>query len=416
MVEPKSSAIFIPAAALLVLAPALTAELAQTDNNPAASANFAIADQFQQWYQNEQDYLASKGIEAAASLTVDYSKNLMGGISTRRDALRSLFDLSITFDLETIAQIKNATFFIDAYSINGDDGSEVLTGDAQAFSNIDYSDNRTQIAEAWFEQTIGNFAYKLGKIDVNGDFAFVESAGEFINSSAGFSPTIIGFPTYPETAFGLTLKLLPSEESPYFASLGIYDGSNLRGIRTGLRGPSSFIDNDSDLFLITEAGIQWTVQDQLAGRFAIGVWRYTGDIEYLSKIGHDNNTTGYYGLIEQQLYNENDTENQGLNGFIQFGVADKNVAEIDRHVGAGLVYTGLLPNRDDDSIGLMGSYIRLSNPAGVLEDTEFAAELFYKAQLTQNFSIKPDIQWIANPGGIDGNDALVSTLRAEISF
>jgi carbohydrate-selective porin OprB len=42
--------------------------------------------------------------------------------------------------------------------------------------------------------------------------------------------------------------------------------------------------------------------------------------------------------------------------------------------------------------------------------------LFYKAQILPWVSVKPDLQYITNPGGTGLDDALVGTVRAEIDF
>ena len=54
--------------------------------------------------------------------------------------------------------------------------------------------------------------------------------------------------------------------------------------------------------------------------------------------------------------------------------------------------------------------------AGFPQD-ETAIELYHRFQLTPFLSIKPDLQYIANPGGSPGvADALVATVRVEIVF
>lgn len=79
---------------------------------------------------------------------------------------------------------------------------------------------------------------------------------------------------------------------------------------------------------------------------------------------------------------------------------------------------GLIPERDADIIGLMASWAGLSDElgAGLTDDAELAVELFYKLQLGEYVSIKPDIQYIANPGGAGLDDAWVVTVRAELVF
>ena len=47
--------------------------------------------------------------------------------------------------------------------------------------------------------------------------------------------------------------------------------------------------------------------------------------------------------------------------------------------------------------------------------SETAIEAFYKYQLTEFMSVKPDLQYIVNPGGA-GRDAIVAGVRLEISF
>ena len=68
--------------------------------------------------------------------------------------------------------------------------------------------------------------------------------------------------------------------------------------------------------------------------------------------------------------------------------------------------------------GLMVSHAHLSDEpgAGFTEDAETAFELFYKVQLGTHLSLKPDVQYIVNPGGGGLDDAWVTTLRIELSF
>jgi porin len=50
-------------------------------------------------------------------------------------------------------------------------------------------------------------------------------------------------------------------------------------------------------------------------------------------------------------------------------------------------------------------------------DDEVAYELLYKIALTPAVSLKPELQYITNPGGIDpAEDVLVGLLRVEILF
>lgn len=87
----------------------------------------------------------------------------------------------------------------------------------------------------------------------------------------------------------------------------------------------------------------------------------------------------------------------------------------------GLVYRGLIPERDNDVVGLAFANILYSSPyrqasaAGgtAIGSYETAIELFYKILPSPYLSLQPDIQFIANPGG-QYKDALVPGLRFEV--
>ncbi len=363
--------------------------------------------------------LEDRGIIIEATLIADLSKNISGGVNPA-GTFRHLFDFAVELDLQTLAGVGRGVFFIDFQTKEGQDGS-VETGDIQAYSNLDALDF-TALYEVWYQQRLldGGLRVKAGKIDVNSDFAFVEHGGEFIHSSPGFSPTLFVLPTYPDPAFGALAFI--GEGGGFFGGLGIFDGALQEGFTTGTLGPKTLFDDPADLFLIGEAGYAWGGGEgdaALPGRFAAGVWHHTGGFATFAG-GTDTQTTGFYLVLDQLLYKENDDtgDEQGVGLFAQYGWADPDVSAIEHHVGLGTQWVGAVPGRDNDIAGLMLSWARLSDEpgAGFTDDAELAVELFYKLQLTPYLSFKPDLQYIANPGGAGLDDAWVATLRLELVF
>lgn len=92
---------------------------------------------------------------------------------------------------------------------NGSDDA----GDFQGFSNIDADRDFFQASEYWWKQRLfgDKLRIKVGKAAANSEFAFVASAGDFINLSAGFSPTIFLLPSYPEPALGVNAFVYPTD-------------------------------------------------------------------------------------------------------------------------------------------------------------------------------------------------------------
>jgi len=85
---------------------------------------------------------------------------------------------------------------------------------------------------------------------------------------------------------------------------------------------------------------------------------------------------------------------------------------IGDHFVAGVVYQGLVPNRDDDVLGAGFTWAELFRGGS---NQETAVELFYKAQLTPKLSFQPDLQYISTPSGLY-RDALVAGVRFQVAF
>jgi porin len=202
----------------------------------------------------------------------------------------------------------------------GDNATTDDVGDIQGFSNID-ADGRTQITELWYEQVFANelVRVKFGKMDANSEFDFVDHGGEFLASSPGFSPTILGFPTYREAATALVVFVYPADW--FYSGVGIFDGAAQEGVLTGSSGPKTFFGDPADMFYIGEVGVTWNFgPDALPGRFAGGGWGHTGSFARFDG-GTDSGTAGFYFLLDQTLWHENpmaEDDEQGIGLFAQF--------------------------------------------------------------------------------------------------
>lgn len=357
------------------------------------------------------------GLTVDASYTLDWSSVWDGGVRNGAST-RSLLDANVTADLDAILGLAGGTVFFDFYSTDGRGGS-ADAGDFQGFSNIETGENVDQIAELWYEQWLfdDRLRIKAGKIEANSEFGFVDTAGEFLNSSAGFSPTIFAMPTYPDPAVGINLFLYPTDR--VYVGAGVFDGAaTVDGVHTGGRGPATFFSDDQsdDYFLIGEVGLTWDELGSLGGgRLAGGAWHHTGDYTTFSG-GSESGSTGFYALVEQELIAPQDGVH-GLAACAQYGWADEDVSEANHHVAAGIVYSGVCDSRPDDATGFYCSRVEFSDGAGFGADGETVLEVFYLISLTPSVSIKPDIQYIIDPSGDPTVDnAVVATLRVSVSF
>lgn len=362
--------------------------------------------------------LEAMGIEIAGGLTVDFASAWSGDVR-RRLSTPSMLDFNAAFDLEALAGWARTIAYIDIYQIEGRDPTDDI-GDAQGLSNLIGPDRR-QIGELWIETWLDEHVrLKVGKVDFNSEFAFHEIGGEFVNSTAAVPPTIVGYPTYPDPATSVNVFYAPNER--FYVGAAIYDGATADGFPTGSRGPSTFFSsNHSDsYFFAAEAGWSWIGDERWgSGRAVLGLFHHTADFERFAG-GQDENTHGFWGSFEQHVWREDPTadDGQGVGVFVAFGLADEAVSFCGRSFAVGAEWVGCFEGRDHDILGFGIFHADLSDEvlAGTPAD-ETALELLYKIQVTPALSLKPEFQYILNPGGQNGvDDVLVGLLRLEIQF
>ncbi len=394
--------------------------------------------------------LANRGVTIDPTLILDDSKVLRGGLDTRHDAPRGLFSLAVTADTDKLAGLHGGTIYALMQSRFGINASARRVGDIQNFSvNTDVGSD-IEVSQLYYRQALGpgdGVVLKAGKIDANADFDVLENGQEFINNSWGGNPTIGLLPSYPNTATGVDLFVLPGPV--LYAGAGLFDGSFARGVNVGPYGPSKFLDRGDNLFLIAEAGGRFNLplgwldpklaDAKLAGHVGLGGWYSTDPFKALGG-GSTRGTGGAYVVVDQVLWHPSSgppapAESPGPTGAppaeedprsvaIDFSYAqsESDVNLIDRSVIAGVTWIGPVPRRERDSAGLGVLVAGLSPRAGRRTDGETSLEAFYRVRLTQWVSVKPDVQYIFHPNGNGATgsplvrDALVVDLRVEVAF
>lgn len=340
-----------------------------------------------------------------------------GGVR-QQSAGRTYLGVVALADLDRLAGLQGAKALADVRRKEGPN----TVDDAGSFvppSNIDAPDFAA-LYELWFEQTLfdGALRLKVGKVDVNTEFAFAEHAAEFIHSNFGAQSTLYGAPSYPNPA--ASINLFAYSTAGFYAGAGFYDGSVARGVNTGFRGPSTFFNNDGDFFVIGEAGATWGSAQVLPGRLAVGAHATTATVDRFDG-GTQRGVVGQYLALDQALYRVDlgsKSETRGVSAFLLLGFADPDASAVRARASAGVVAQGVLPGRRRDSLGFGISWDRFTgkDPTQFQAGDETSLEWFYSAAITPCFTLKPVVQWIFNPGGGGAPDALIAGFRAEISF
>ena len=421
----------------------------------------------------EQDYLlgdwgglrtdlSNRGIDFEFFYAGAVPNNLDGGLK-RGGVYQGALLMTLDLHSEKLLGYEGGTFHAGSLWLHGEKPfSEKYIGDLNKVNLIDF-ENSFRLWELWYEQQFldGRLSLKFGQMSIDQDFI----VPQYYNSLATltllnqtfFYPTMafnvydqpffpIGHHALASTPYGTPGVRLRADPSEYFyVQAGAYDGNPDRGDS----GTRVALSHDEGALLYFELGLKINQGRDASGppgNLKLGGYYHTDDFVDMyqgSFVAFDNfvaasgiplpplssgsaraheGNYGLYVLADQTLWRETDKDDpaaQGLVGFVRASIApeDRNLASLG--LDGGLVYKGLIPTRDWDTLALAGSYMEISDDvtsaqrdinailagAGApsafekLADYEAVIELSYKAQMTAWWTVQPSVQRVIHPGG-----------------
>lgn len=363
-----------------------------------------------------------KGLSVDFVYTVDYFANTRGGIK-RDQAYLSMSEIALELDTEKASLWLGGTFFINVIqNSSGEKLTDAIVGDLQGVSNI-AAPRTARVLELWYEHIAieHKFSVLLGIQDLNSEFYVSGYGGLYLNSSFGMGPEVAGGrpSVFPLAALGIRFKLSPCEQWEFLTAA--YDGDPGNPDEDE-HFPRFDFDQDGGVFLISEVGYHFggqQIEDVLPGFIKLGVWHNTGQFaDVVNENDLDYGNMGGYVMVDKMLIRED--KDQGLGTFLQIGGSSRNVNAVDFYMGGGFNYTGLMPSRDEDVLGIAIARASLSDQlvdAGGRNKAETSVEMTYRAKISEHMVIQPDVQWILNPGAnSDIKNALVLGVRCQIAL
>ena len=290
---------------------------------------------------------------------------------------------------------QGASLYVGGGTTHGIVPTEMFIGDYQVANNIE-AGNYAFMEHFSLQQSLGKFSFKIGLQDMNENFASIDAAGEYVNSSFGIHPALssnMSVAIFPLTGLGAEIHYDINDN--WHAQVAVYDGEipsfeddNLYNLNWGLS------KEEGALFI----GEGQYVRDN--GTYELGAFYHTAEKKY-----------GVYANAEQEVWNNG---TRSLKPFAQVSYANGDIkCDNSFHLAAGLNLEGVFSKESNDMMGLAFTSVFLAD-----KKAETAIELFYQYQVTDNFVIKPDIQYIVNPAGMDFqvDNALVGMLRFAIGL
>lgn len=405
---------------------------AQADNY--SPGNFLFGD-----WQGQRTRLHEKGVDLQFTYVNELAYNTQGGAQhkgTYSDQLMA----DARFDLQRLLGWQGAAFRITFTNRNGESLTrEADTGTLLAAQEIYGYGSVTRLVQFYYQQALldERLLFKIGRLPMSGDvFPF---SCTFQNLT--FCGTVPGYITpnwftWPVSQWGASLAAQLADD--WWLNTSVYQVNphfteNSQGLNFG--SPSGTTG------YLAVGELAWKpVLGGLPGSYRVGVWRNTGDFDDLYQdidgqpIGltgaapaqHDQ-ASGYYAMAEQQIYRNPDNAARGLTLFTNFIQSDRDVSSVERLWHLGAFIRGPLAQRPQDEIGLaLGrlevnprSARRVQQASGVPRraDVEYPVELYYGLQLTPALTLRPNLQYVRNPGGFEHDRSVVVWgLKTEISF
>lgn len=408
--------------------------------------------------------LAENGVEFEFFYVGSMPTNLGGGIRAG-SAYQHGFLAALDLDTEKLGWWNGGHFHVSGVSLEGDPFAATYVGDLNKTNLVDFPAD-TRLWQAYYQQELFDkkLTLKAGLMSVDRDFILPElynslQSINFLNQTfffptmafnlydiPGFPPGSHSLPSTPYASLGALVKWQPTDS--FYIKAAIYDGNpdnSSSGTRLALR-------SEEGSLIYFETGYRHN-QDKddrgLPGNYKLGGYYHTDEFYDIYTTGiaalglatpetHKGNYGAYF-LAEQMLWREagwDDPAQQGIVGFFRVAgaPADRNLAEFG--IDGGLVFKGLIPGRDYDTLGLGASYLKISEdliraqrtanlfltPKIEEADYEGVIELNYKLQLAAWWTLQASLQYVFHPGARAGTssqaipDAWVLGLQTTLRF
>ncbi len=376
-----------------------------------------------------RDRLEQSGVTPFATYTTDLLGNASGGIRRKFQYAGGL-EFGLSFNLEKLLGLKGLVFDITGDYRSGRDLSVDIGNNftaAQIFGLDTFFDTgsvrlyRLSLEQSLFDERLSLLA---GRIGMGDDFLTSDLYGTFVQTAFNSNPISVttnlpSFSSGPVAIWGFRTNFEPVEE--WYVMGGVYYADGTIGLDSKHGVDFSIRSRNTGVITIMQIGYRHNQGKDaigLPGNYYIGSYYDSNRFEDLGnsdRVSHGN--YGLYFHVDRLVYREGGSDsNQGLTPFLAATFAPlSNFNTFPYYFMMGLVYQGLIPERDDDTTSLGLAHGQFSNRLS--ETYEMVLELTHNLQVSPWFSLQPTFQYIFRPGGSGRiSDAIVIGWQVSIDF
>ncbi|MFT3997266.1 MAG: carbohydrate porin [Asticcacaulis sp.] len=361
---------------------------------------------------------------AARGITVkgDYVGELMqvtsGGLEQSASYIHQM-RVTVDFDMKKLAGWDSGGFH---FLLNDRRGETTTTLDHvgnRLFIQEAAGGTYSRIVEASFDYTLknGTTYLKAGYYPMGNGYAVQALGTTFVNAAFCAHPLSLsgnsGWYNYPNARWGAEVMQTVTPELKI--RTGVFQVNPELGRKENAYNPFGG-DTTGYLYPIE---FTWTPFSKTAypGNHKFGAYYEDSTASRRGEAGTEDRRFGYWYMGEQKIFAEKANPKRGLTVFAQYLTHDKETSQIWKWYGLGGVYQGTFKGRDNDKVSvgwikadinermvaqqrqaLITNGVPLSDPRYKLSMAEELWEVSYSYQVNPWLIIRPDIQYIKNPG------------------
>ncbi|WHS61660.1 carbohydrate porin [Pseudomonas sp. G2-4] len=404
----------------------------------------------------ERTKLIEQGIDIKADFVGEMGANLHGGYNDDKTARWSQqFGLGVALDLEKLAGWGDTEAKIqftrrDGRNISNDRIGDPRAGTLSSSQEVWGRGQTTRLTQLWIKQKYfdSKLDVKAGYFGEGEDFNTFPCEFQnlaFCGSQAGNWATGIWY-NWPIMQAAIRVKYNLTPE--LYAQIGAYN-QNPSQLENKNRYKLSGSGTKGTLIPVE---LVWSPKlNNLPGEYRVGYYKSTAKADDVREDddGNDAATSGnayrshsskdgYWFVAQQQLTTHNGDASRGLNIAANATFHDKETNIVDNYQSLMFVYKGPFDARPKDDVGIGFSRIHVNEDVkknaelvnvanGVsdyddplftpLRSTEYNYEINYGFHVTNWLTVRPNLQYITHPGGVDEVDnALVAGLKIQSVF
>lgn len=361
--------------------------------------------------------LAEDGIAFRGDYVSETFSVLDGGLR-RGGGYTQQIRVGADFDLDKLAGWSGGILHLTFNDRRGKGVSSDVVGNRLPIQEA-YGGQYTRLTELSIEQQLngGRLDLRAGFFAMGNDLGGMAIGCNLVNAAFCAHPLSMsgdsGWYNYPNARWGVAARYAVRPD--LLVRTGVYQvNPALNDERNAWR---PFASGSTGVMLPLEVEYDRGAGGGLPGHYKLGAYYDSSRVTRQGETGTVKGRYGVYLLADQMIWREGHGE-RGLSLFGQFTSNPKASAPITRWYEAGFVKTGTFRGRDADTIALGLVHARL-NPRlrqayvdttappvdyGALPAGETAIELSYGWQAARWLTIRPDVQYIVDPGAFGYRD------------